>query len=136
VANVKALARERGREIDVYTVGVVTCRPTRREAEAYYRHCVIDNADWAAVDHIMAMRGVTRQTHPEDFEQRRHHQANGLGGVPLVGNPDSVARELAQLAAAGARGIALSFVNYAEELPFFCDEVLPRLARVGLREGR
>jgi alkanesulfonate monooxygenase SsuD/methylene tetrahydromethanopterin reductase-like flavin-dependent oxidoreductase (luciferase family) len=82
------------------------------------------------------MRGVTRQTHPDDFEERRYHQANGMGGVPMVGDPDIVAHDLAQLAAAGARGIALSFVNYVEELPFFCDEVLPRLARKGLREGR
>jgi dimethylsulfone monooxygenase len=133
VANVKALARQGGREIDVYTVGVITCRPTRREAEAYYRHWVIDNADWAAVDRIMAMRGVTRENYPDDFEERRHHQANGMGGVPIVGDPDTVARELAQLASAGARGIALSFVNYLDELPYFRDEVLPRLARMGLR---
>ena len=26
------------------------------------------------------------------------------------------------------------FVNYLEELPYFCDEVLPRLERMGLRE--
>jgi alkanesulfonate monooxygenase SsuD/methylene tetrahydromethanopterin reductase-like flavin-dependent oxidoreductase (luciferase family) len=135
VKNVKALARERGREIDVYTVGVVTCRPTRREAEEYYRHCVIDHADWAAVDRIMAMRGVTRATHPDDFEERRAHQANGMGGVPVVGDPDSVVQELGQLAAAGARGIALSFVNYGAELPFFHDEVMPRLVRMGLREA-
>jgi alkanesulfonate monooxygenase SsuD/methylene tetrahydromethanopterin reductase-like flavin-dependent oxidoreductase (luciferase family) len=134
VRNVKALAREGGREIDVYTVGVVTCRPTRREAEEYYRHCVIDHADWAAVDCIMAMRGVTRATHPDDFEERRAHQANGMGGVPVVGDPDDVARDLAALAAAGARGIALSFVNYGTELPYFRDEVMPRLVRMGLRE--
>jgi alkanesulfonate monooxygenase SsuD/methylene tetrahydromethanopterin reductase-like flavin-dependent oxidoreductase (luciferase family) len=30
VANVKALARQCGREIDVYTVGVVRCRPAAR----------------------------------------------------------------------------------------------------------
>jgi FMNH2-dependent dimethyl sulfone monooxygenase len=136
VRNVQALARAGGRELDVYTVGVVTCRPTMREAEDYYRHCVIDNADWAAADRIMAMRGVTREAFPDDFEQRRLHQANGMGGVPIVGDPDHVARELAQLAAAGARGIALSFVNYLDELPFFAREVLPRLARVGLRESR
>ena len=46
--------------------------------------------------------------------------------------PDTVARELAQLASAGAKGIALSFVNYLDELPFFRDEVMPRLARMGL----
>jgi FMNH2-dependent dimethyl sulfone monooxygenase len=133
VVNVKALAQAQGREIEVYTVGVVTCRPTRREAETYYRHCVIDNADWAAVDHILAMRGVTADKYPDDFEERRAHQANGMGGVPIVGDPDDVADEMARLSAAGARGIAVSFVNYIEELPFFCNEVLPRLEQRGLR---
>jgi dimethylsulfone monooxygenase len=135
VAKVKALARAGGRELDVYTVGVVTCRPTMSEAEDYYRHCVIDHADWAAVDRIMAMRGVTREAFPDDFEVRRLHQANGLGGMAIVGDPDHVARELASLAAAGARGVALSFVNYLDELPFFAAEVLPRLACLGLRKG-
>ena len=64
VKNVKALARQGGREIDVYTVGVVTCRPTAREAEDYYHHCIVDSADWRAVDNILAMRNVTPQTHP------------------------------------------------------------------------
>jgi alkanesulfonate monooxygenase SsuD/methylene tetrahydromethanopterin reductase-like flavin-dependent oxidoreductase (luciferase family) len=108
----------------------------QREAEEYYRHWVIDNADWAAVDRIMAMRGVTREKYPDDFEERRYHQANGMGGIPIVGDPDTVARELAQLAAAGAKGIALSFVNYLDELPFFRNEVMPRLANLGLRETR
>jgi dimethylsulfone monooxygenase len=27
----------------------------------------------------------------------------------------------------------VSFVNYVDELPYFCAEVLPRLARAGLR---
>jgi FMNH2-dependent dimethyl sulfone monooxygenase len=128
VAKVQALGH-----VDVYTVGVITCRPSRREADEYYRHCVIDSADWTAVDRIMAMRGVTREAFPEDFEERRFHQANGMGGVPIVGDPDVVAEELAQLATAGAKGVALSFVNYLAELPFFCAEVLPRLARMGLR---
>ena len=34
---------------------------------------------------------------------------------------------------AGFTGIGLSFVNYADELPYFCDEVLPRLKRMGFR---
>ena len=133
VARAKALARDHGRDLDVYTVAVITCRPTVAEAEAYYRHCAFDNADWAAVDRIMAMRGDTRQRWPDDFEERRLHQANGMGGVPVTGDPDTVARELADIASAGARGIVLSFVNYTEELPYFRDEVLPRLRRLGLR---
>jgi alkanesulfonate monooxygenase SsuD/methylene tetrahydromethanopterin reductase-like flavin-dependent oxidoreductase (luciferase family) len=131
---VNALARQAGREIDVYTVGVVTCRPTVREAEAYWRHCIVDNADWAAVDNILAMRNITPATHgPEEFGRLRKHQANGMGGLPLVGDPDTVAQQMARLAEAGLAGIAVSFVNYLDELPYFCAEVLPRLARLGLR---
>ena len=59
VKNVRALARQGGREIGVYTVGVVTCRPTAKEAEDYYRHSIVDNADWRAVDNILAMKNVT-----------------------------------------------------------------------------
>jgi dimethylsulfone monooxygenase len=29
--------------------------------------------------------------------------------------------------------MGISLVNYVDELPFFCDEVLPRLERLGLR---
>ena len=48
---------------------------------------------------------------------------------------DSVARDMTRLAALGLKGIAVSFVNYLDELPYFCAEVLPRLARSGLRDG-
>jgi len=135
VRAVKGLARQGGREIDVYTVGVVTCRPTASEAEAYYRHCIVGNADWRAVDNILAMKNVTAENYaPEGFQRIRNHQANGMGGLPLVGDPETVALEFARLAEAGLTGIAVSFVNYLDELPYFCAEVLPRLARLGLRE--
>jgi alkanesulfonate monooxygenase SsuD/methylene tetrahydromethanopterin reductase-like flavin-dependent oxidoreductase (luciferase family) len=136
VKNVRTLAQHAGRDIDVYTVGVVTCRPTVRAAQEYYRHCIVDNADWRAVDSILAMRNVTPQTHgAEQFQRLRTHQANGMGGLPLIGDPDGVASQMAQLSAAGLAGIAVSFVNYLDELPYFCAEVLPRLARLGLRQN-
>jgi FMNH2-dependent dimethyl sulfone monooxygenase len=134
ISSARVQALRAGREIDVYTVGVVTCRPTAREAEDYYRHAVVDNADWAAVDNILAMKNVTPQMYaPEEFQRVRDHQANGMGGLLLVGDPDTVARGLAELAALGLKGIAISFVNYLDELPYFCAEVLPRLTRSGLR---
>jgi alkanesulfonate monooxygenase SsuD/methylene tetrahydromethanopterin reductase-like flavin-dependent oxidoreductase (luciferase family) len=59
-----------------------------------------------------------------------------MGGLPLIGDPDAVARDIARLAELGLKGIAVSFVNYLDELPYFCAEVLPRLARAGLRDGQ
>jgi alkanesulfonate monooxygenase SsuD/methylene tetrahydromethanopterin reductase-like flavin-dependent oxidoreductase (luciferase family) len=134
VAGVKAQAQALGRDLDVYTVGVVTCRPTRKEAEDYYRHCVIDNADWAAVDGILHKKGISVETvGAQEFSRQRKHYANGMGGYPLVGDPDRIAAELADLSSAGLRGIAISFVNYLDELPYFVAEVIPRLQRSGLR---
>jgi alkanesulfonate monooxygenase SsuD/methylene tetrahydromethanopterin reductase-like flavin-dependent oxidoreductase (luciferase family) len=137
VEEVKGKARALGRDIEVFTVGQVACRPRQDEAEEYYRHALVDNADWGAVDGMLALRNITPQTvSPEEFAAKRHYfAANAIGGYPFVGTPDKVADELANLGRAGLRGIAVSFVNYLRELPYFCDEVLPRLARMGLRQA-
>ena len=54
-----------------------------------------------------------------------------MGGLLMVGDPDRIAKTLADLSHAGLRGIGFSFVNYLKELPFFCDEVLPRARAPG-----
>jgi alkanesulfonate monooxygenase SsuD/methylene tetrahydromethanopterin reductase-like flavin-dependent oxidoreductase (luciferase family) len=117
--------------------GSSPARPTCAEAEEYYRHCTVDNADWAAVDLILAKKNISRETVGEAmFNEHRIGYANGMGGVPIVGDPDRVADLLAGLSRAGLRGVGVSFVNYLDEMPYFCAEVLPRLARMGLREAR
>jgi alkanesulfonate monooxygenase SsuD/methylene tetrahydromethanopterin reductase-like flavin-dependent oxidoreductase (luciferase family) len=59
---------------------------------------------------------------------------SGIGGNPYVGTPDQVADQFANLGRAGVRGIAVSFVNYLDDAPYFCAAVLPRLARMGWRD--
>jgi dimethylsulfone monooxygenase len=135
VQEIKEEAHRYGRDIAIYTVGQVICRPTRRQAEDYYRHAIIDNADWDAVEAMMTLRNITPQNYsPEDYAARRRYFAgNAIGGYPFVGTPDRVAEELATLSEAGMRGIAVSFVNFLDEVPYFAAEVLPRLARRGVR---
>ena len=135
VADIKRAAQDFGREIEVYTVGQVICRPTQQEAEDYYRHAIIENADWGAIDGMLANKNITPQTIPaEEYEKKRQYfAANAIGGYPFVGTPERVAGELESISRAGVRGIALSFVNYLDELPYFCEEVLPRLERLGTR---
>jgi alkanesulfonate monooxygenase SsuD/methylene tetrahydromethanopterin reductase-like flavin-dependent oxidoreductase (luciferase family) len=50
-----------------------------------------------------------------------------------VGEPDHVAAELIRLHQVGFDGLVLNFVNYLDELPYFAQEVLPRLERQGVR---
>ncbi len=132
----KRAARAYGHDVEVFTVGQVICRPTQREADDYYRHANIEHADWGAIERMLELRGITpRNTAPEDYAARRQYfAANAVGGLPFVGTPDRVAEQLAIISRAGLRGIAVSFVNFLADLPYFCDEVLPRLARMGLRE--
>ena len=88
-------------------------------------------------DFIQLNEDFEAEYDPDEYEaKRRYFAANAIGGYPFVGTPDRVAEELATISRAGMRGIALSFVNYLLELPYFCDEVLPRLARLGLRCAR
>jgi alkanesulfonate monooxygenase SsuD/methylene tetrahydromethanopterin reductase-like flavin-dependent oxidoreductase (luciferase family) len=130
-------AAAQNKDLDVYAVGVVTCRPTQKEAEEYYHYATIEQADWSAVDGILGKKNISPATvGEEEFQKQRHHYAHGLGGLLMVGDPDQIASQLADLSRAGLRGIGFSFVNYLRELPYFCDEVLPRLERMGIREKR
>jgi alkanesulfonate monooxygenase SsuD/methylene tetrahydromethanopterin reductase-like flavin-dependent oxidoreductase (luciferase family) len=135
VAEIKDDAKSHGRTIEVYTQGQVVCRPTQREAEDYYQWANVENADWPAIDRMLELNGFSRAaTAPDVYEGKRMALARtGIGGRPYVGSPDRVAEELATLARAGIRGIALSFINYVKDVPYFCAEVLPRLRAMGFR---
>jgi alkanesulfonate monooxygenase SsuD/methylene tetrahydromethanopterin reductase-like flavin-dependent oxidoreductase (luciferase family) len=137
VQQVKADAAAFGREIEVFTVGQVVCRPTQKEAEDYYHHAIIDNADWGAVDGMLSIKDITPETvGADEYKKKREYFASrAIGGYPYVGTPDRIAEDMAALSRAGIRGIAFSFVNYLDELPYFRDEVLPRLVKMGVRAG-
>jgi dimethylsulfone monooxygenase len=132
-----AAAAAAGREIDAYTSGYVICRATRKEALEFEHYVVEENADWEAIDHLLELSAPTqlamRTMSAEAVAALRRRFAAGHGGCPIVGDPDEVAAGLARLSAAGFAGFAFSFVNYIDEFPFFRDEVLPRLERMGLR---
>ncbi len=135
VRRAKQAAREQGGDIGCYTVGVVTCKPTMKAAEEYFHHCIVERADWSAVDGILALKDISPQTVPmAEYLLKRSQYAQGMGGLPIVGDPDHVAAQLADLSKAGLTGIAISLVNYLDELPYFCAEVIGRLERMGLRE--
>ncbi len=129
VRAIRALAQRIDRKVGVYTRGEIVCRPTQREADEYYHYAVEERADWAAIDYRLTKGGPANED-PASFKQRRY---NHIHGFPIVGSPEAVADSLSAVSAAGFDGIALGMINYLDELPFFCDEVLPRLERLGVR---
>lgn len=128
----KAEAASIGRELDVYTQGHVVCRPTRKEAEDYFRYFTTEGADFEAIDEILRLKNVTRANTPDFDECRKKIPLMNIG-YPVIGSPDDVAEKLARIHAAGLSGVAFSLVHYVRELPLIAQEVLPRLAKMGLR---
>jgi dimethylsulfone monooxygenase len=135
VDEIKQRARGFDRNTGVFTLCHVVCRPTRKEAEDYYQYYSQENADWGAVDNLMTLQGLHAQSFPpEALRTMRDRFAGGHGTYPLVGDPDTIVKEMEKIPASGFAGTTLSFVDYAGEFPYFRDEVLPRLERKGLRE--
>ncbi len=134
VEDMRARAAEAGRDIGVYTVCHVVCRETQAEAEAYYERYALTEADHAAVETHMAGKKEFSHSHDrEAYDRYRQRFAGGAGSYPLVGTPERIARDMVRISEQGYAGIALTFVNYTRELPFFCEKVLPLLREAGLR---
>ncbi len=134
IADLKRQAAGQGREVGVLTFSHVICRPTEAEAKDYMHYVVDQNADWEATDNLIRLQLAHAMSFPHDLlQQIRYGMALGHGGFPLVGTPDQVAAGIVALHEAGFAGTTLSFVDYLKEFPYFADEVLPRLAKAGLR---
>jgi alkanesulfonate monooxygenase SsuD/methylene tetrahydromethanopterin reductase-like flavin-dependent oxidoreductase (luciferase family) len=123
-----------GRDVGVFTNAYVVCRPTAREAEEYHHYYAVEHADEGAVETMVVERGLDRPGVPEERRRLfRLRSAGGNGAMPIVGDPDGVAEKMRALSEAGISALALGLPNYLLELPYFRDEVLPRLERLGLR---
>ncbi len=107
-------AAELGKRLGVLTTASVVCRPTQREADEYYHYYADEQADWEAVDAMVAIgtRGASTTMQPEHYNAMRIRFAAGYGGWPIVGDPDAVAAGLIAISNAGFSGVAMGFVNY------------------------
>jgi FMNH2-dependent dimethyl sulfone monooxygenase len=134
VADIRARGLAAGRDVGVFTAAHVICRETQAEAEEAYEDYAVTRADTAALARHMAMKQASSGSHdPIAYARHAKRFAGGAGTYPLVGTPEHIARELADIAGAGFGGVALSFVDYLGELPFFLETVPPLLASAGLR---
>jgi FMNH2-dependent dimethyl sulfone monooxygenase len=136
VASLKALAAAHGRDIGMFTNCYVVCRPTAKEADEYHHYYAVEMADEGAVESLVARRarrGMFDHLPNEMKRNLRQRAAGGNGAYPIVGDPDEVAARLVRLNEAGIDAFAMGFANYLEHLPYFRDEVLPRLERAGVR---
>lgn len=133
VKGIRSLANDKyEREIDVWTYCLVVCRETEKEAKAAQK-AILDQGDWPGAQNIMDVLGLQSQSFGTQIKQFQERFIAGWGGPNLVGTPEQVAEQFAELSDAGLGGAIFGFHDYARELKEFGDEVMPLLRKHGLR---
>ena len=137
VRTVAARMREKARsdhqrDIGVCTSALVVCRETEAEARAVYRS-IIEQGDRVAADNLIKVLGIESQSFNDRIEKYRERVVAGWGTNPIVGTPEQVTDQLAQVSAAGVNGVVFGFLDYNEELKYFDSAVMPLLRQAGLR---
>ena len=132
VNKIRSAYAARGRSAKVILFPLIICKPTREEAFAY-RDAIVQAAD------VESVKAYAARHSAGDAQGWKQHIAADrvLGGhVQIIGDPQDVADALQQLHDAGLDGAQIGFYDYAPELAFFAQHVLPLLEQKGLRLGR
>jgi dimethylsulfone monooxygenase len=121
------------RDIQVMTYGLVVCRDTEEEAERAFQQ-VVDEGDWGAAGNVIKIAGSgASQSFDHAVKKMQERFIAGWGGYPVVGTPEQVTEQLADLNEAGMQGMIFGLVDYNEELEYFGENVMPLLRQAGLR---
>jgi FMNH2-dependent dimethyl sulfone monooxygenase len=139
IAEIKALAREHGREIRVFGRAHIVCADTQGEAEARFAHIHRDRADLDAARNVVRINVPNSQSADwGGLEMQRivEGMVAGFWALPLVGTARGICETILDLHAAGMDGVALSWPNFDEGLAQLEAELLPRLVAAGVRRAR
>ena len=126
---IRKAAKEAGRRVRTIINPMIVCRPTENEA-FQYRDAILDAADIGAVD---GFAHVSRSGDAVGWRNaKRHNRALG-GNLHIVGSPEQIVEHFIRLKNAGCDGLQLTFYDFAPNLEYFGNSVLPLMYQVGLR---
>ena len=128
-AVIKDAGLKRGRELRTIINPMIVCRETDRDAQ-HYHQAIVDAVDRGAVAGFVA-----HQQSGDAIAWKAHgdtHRALG-GNIQIIGSPETVVEKLVGLKRAGCDGIQVAFFDFAPDLEFFGEAVLPLMCQAGLR---
>lgn len=128
-AKIKARAAATGREIRTVINPHVICRDTEREVEQVCR-AILDGEDAPAVDSLV---GTMQQGDQSSWRGHERDQRVIGGNIQIFGTPEQVVEQFAALKAAGCDGMQINFFDFAPDLAYFADNVIPLMKQAGLR---
>ena len=134
MSHLKNMAREAGRDIQVWIHAYIVCRETEKEALDYADYYIVEKGDYVAVDNLLEIFGMQSDTLPKKaLDQFRRHFIGGHGGDPLVGTAEQIVDGMNDLIAMGIDGILVSWVDYKTECKQWIDRIMPLMEQAGQR---
>ena len=127
--NIKKTAKLHNNNIKVYGLVHIVCRQSDKEAEEYYDNYAGPMADTDAINNFISIlsRGDKKSVLANLQKSQMKKMAGGLGSFPIIGSPKTVLSKISDLDDLGLDGIAIGFVNFKDELPYFIDNVFNKL---------
>jgi alkanesulfonate monooxygenase SsuD/methylene tetrahydromethanopterin reductase-like flavin-dependent oxidoreductase (luciferase family) len=135
VSNIQSRAKEHGRRCGAMSYALVCCRDTEHEAQALFQR-IIDEGDWGATNTIIDLmlgENYSYGSNKDEIRAMGERFIAGWGGLPLVGTPEQIVDKMIHLADLGVEGLAISWLDYHEELKYFGEKVMPLMRQAGLR---
>jgi FMNH2-dependent dimethyl sulfone monooxygenase len=134
VGKYRTMAREHGRDIQVWTNAYIVQGETEADAKSYFDYYVNQYGDWEAAENLVSMLGIKSESFPPGVaRQLKAHFIAGWGGFPLVGTGEQIVDGLKLLADVGFNGVILSWARYVEEMREFQRGTYPMIVQAGLR---
>jgi alkanesulfonate monooxygenase SsuD/methylene tetrahydromethanopterin reductase-like flavin-dependent oxidoreductase (luciferase family) len=116
------------KKFKVYGLVHVVCKRNDQEAVRFYNNYTIENADHGAIKNFIKIlsggkSNIISALQGEQFKK----MAGGIGSYSIVGSPGTVLKKIKEIKKTSVDGIAISFLNFKDELPFFLKNVLKKL---------
>ena len=131
VQNIKARARQFGREVRTVINPIIVSRDTEEQTREYLEGIIGNKVPGSFGNH----KAYASDAHA--WRGRADGSRNtglGLGGnIEIIGTPEQVVEQLVALKAAGIDGVQLNFHDFALDLAHFGERILPLLKQAGLR---
>lgn len=132
-----AAATSYDRAIGIIGTAYVVCADTEAEALRIHDHYVDDLGDFEAAKNLVdQLISNDARSWPHDaYQDVLRGIVAGVGAMPLIGTPEMIVERLVKLKAIGLDGIALSWIDYAEGIEQFNEQVIPLMVSAGLRRA-
>lgn len=127
-ADFKRRAAAHQRSVRCVSAVFIVCRESQAAADAE-RKRIVDEMDRVAAENWAAELGIESGSFDDHTLEML---ALGSGAMPIVGDPDSVAKTLAELYRVGIDGALMSYPDYLADTQSFGRNVVPRLRELGV----